>query len=195
LSECHICAASDKIYLLVEKIDLKTLGVAVGCDTPFRLIVVGVDGSDGSRRALEWVARAAPASGGRVLAVHVLTFNHELLRDLTLDTMRTWRRDLEMDLRTRWVMPLIERGVDHRGLLVEADSRADGLLQTAYREGGDLLVVGAKGHGGLADRVLGGVSYRVTQHARLPVVVVPPEWSPGPSTGEASTPQSDAVVS
>ena len=42
----------------------------------------------------------------------------------------------------------------------------------------DLLIVGAKGHGGLADRVLGGVSYRVAHRARQPVVVVPPDWSP-----------------
>jgi nucleotide-binding universal stress UspA family protein len=144
---------------------------------PFRLLVVGADGSDGSRQALAWAARVASMTGAIVLAVHVLTYNRELLRDLTLDTMRTWRRELEVDLRTRWVEPLAAAGVTHRVVVVEGDSAAEGLLETAARERGDLLVVGAKGHGGLAERVLGGVTYRVTHRSRLPVVVIPPEWS------------------
>jgi nucleotide-binding universal stress UspA family protein len=114
-------------------------------------------------------------TGAGVLAVHVLTYNRELLRDLTLDTMRTWRRELEVDLRTRWVEPLAAAGVTHRGMVVEGDSAAEGLLETAARERGDLLVVGAKGHGGLADRVLGCVTYRVAHRSRLPVVVIPPD--------------------
>jgi nucleotide-binding universal stress UspA family protein len=37
-------------------------------------------------------------------------------------------------------------------------------------------VVGARGHGNLCERVLGGVTYRLSHRARHPVVVVPPEW-------------------
>jgi nucleotide-binding universal stress UspA family protein len=143
-----------------------------------RLLVVGADGSDGSRRALEWAARLASTASAQVLVVHVLTYNRELLRDMTLDTMRTWRRELAQDLRTRWVEPLIAHGVEPRCAIVEGDSPAAVLLETADRERADLLVVGAKGHGGLGDRVLGGVSYRVAHRARQPVVVVPPDWSP-----------------
>jgi nucleotide-binding universal stress UspA family protein len=143
----------------------------------FGLLVVGVDGSDGARRALAWSAQLATATGAVVLAVHVLTYDRELLRDFTPDTMHTWRRELAEDLRTEWVRPLSAAGVEHRCLLVEGDSPAAGLLEVADREGADLLVVGSKGHGGLADRVLGGVSYRVTHRARQPVVVVPPDWS------------------
>ena len=146
-------------------------------DAAFRLLVVGADGSHGSRRALTWAARLARATGAHVLAVHVLTYNQELLRDVTPDTMRTWRRELEDDLRTRWVEPLIAAGVEQRSLVVEGESPAAGLLATADQEHADVLIVGAKGHGGLADRLLGGVSYRITHRARQPVVVVPPDWS------------------
>ena len=51
-------------------------------------------------------------------------------------------------------------------------------MEAAERERADLLVVGAHGRGTLTGRVLGGVSYRVAHHARQPVVVVPPDWSP-----------------
>ena len=154
-----------------------------GAATVFRLLVVGADGSDGSRRALDWAARLAQATGAHVLAVHVLTYNHELLRDITPDTMRTWRRELEHDLQTRWVEPLTAHDVVHRSVIVEADSSAAGLLEVADREGADVLIVGAEGHGGLAGRVLGGVSYRVTHRARQPVVVVPPDWTAAETSG------------
>lgn len=140
-----------------------------------RLLVVGVDGSDGSQRALCWSAHLAEATGAEILAVHVLTYSHELLRDFTPDTMRTWRRELQADLRSRWIEPLAALGVPYRTLIVEHDSAAAGLVATADQEGADLLVVGANGHGRLADRVLGGVSYRVIHRSHRPVVVVPIE--------------------
>jgi nucleotide-binding universal stress UspA family protein len=40
-----------------------------------------------------------------------------------------------------------------------------------------MIVVGAQGHGNLAERVLGGVSYRLAHRAHQPVVIVPPGWS------------------
>ena len=148
-----------------------------GAEGMFELLVVGVDGSDGSRRALMWAAHLAAATGARVLAVHVLTYSRELLRDVTPDTMRTWRLELEDDLRTRWVQPLIAADVEHATLLIEDDSPAAGLLGAADRARADVVIVGAKGRGGFADRMLGGVSYRVTHRAHRPVVVVPPDWS------------------
>ena len=149
-----------------------------GGDHPFHLFVVGADGSEGSIRAMQWVAQLARKTGTPVLAVHVLTYSRELVGDITPETMRPWRREIEIDLRSRWVAPLMAAGIEHRCLVVEADSCAAALLETADREGADLLIVGAKGHGGLADRVLGGVSYRVAHRARQPVVVVPPDWVP-----------------
>ena len=141
-------------------------------------VLVGADGSDGSRRAIEWTAELAVATGCEVIVVHVLTYNREFIRDLSPDTMRTWRRDLQHDLEHRWTEPLRRAGVEPRCAVTEADSPAAGLLMIAGRDDVDLVVVGAHGHGGLTDRVLGGVSYRVTHHARRPVVVVPPDWAP-----------------
>lgn len=154
-----------------------TVGAAtdVGAGFP-RRVVVGVDGTRGSRAALAWTALLAQATGARVLAVHVLTYDRELVRDVTFDTMRTWRRELDHDLRTRWVEPL--DGIEHRCLVVESDSPATGLLDAADDERADLVVVGAGGHGALANRVHGGTSYRVSHRARQPAVVVPADWAP-----------------
>jgi nucleotide-binding universal stress UspA family protein len=142
-------------------------------DDFIRLVLVGVDGSEGSRHAVEWAARLAAVTGSEVLAVHVLTYNRELLRDISVDTMRTWRRDRERDLRAKWVAPLAARDVSHRVEVVEHDSPAGGLIEVGEREGADLVVVGAKGRANLGGRLLGSVSYRMTHGAHRPVVVVP----------------------
>ncbi len=140
-----------------------------------RLVVVGADGSAGSQRAVAWSARLAAETGAAVLAVHVLTYGNEMIRDVMPETMRTWRLELQQELRTTWVEPLAALGVDHRTQTVEHDSAAAGLLAAADEHDADLLVVGARGHGALLDRVLGGVTYRVTHRSRRPVVVVPLE--------------------
>ena len=50
-------------------------------------------------------------------------------------------------------------------------SPADELLKAA--EGGDMLVVGARGEGGFGRLHMGSVSTQVSHHAHVPVVVVP----------------------
>jgi nucleotide-binding universal stress UspA family protein len=139
------------------------------------VLVVGVDDSEGSRRAVEWAAQNATRSGLEVVAVHVLTYDRELVEDLSLDTIRDWRTELAGRLRREWTAPL--EGIDHRCMLVEADSPTDGLVEVVAKEQAELLVVGAHRGGGLTGRFLGGVAYRVTHRASVPVVVVPPEWS------------------
>jgi nucleotide-binding universal stress UspA family protein len=49
----------------------------------FRRILVGLDGSEGSQRALAWATRAAAMAGAEVLAVHVLTPSREMRVDLS----------------------------------------------------------------------------------------------------------------
>lgn len=141
-----------------------------------QVIVVGTDGSDGARRAMEWVARLAQASHASIRAIHVLTYNREFARDISLDTMTTWRRELDRELRTSWAAPLVDHDVPHRCVLVEDESPAAGLIHAADREQADLIVVGATGHSSFASRVLGSTSYSLTHHARRPVVVVPATW-------------------
>lgn len=147
-------------------------------DTRFlQIIVVGLDGSPGSSEALEWTAKLAHSTGARVIAAHVLTYDRELLRDLTPDTMRSWRRELESELRTKWVEPLKTAGVEYDCKFFEADSPAEGLLHLADGAEAALLVVGSRGRGGLVGRLLGSTSYKLAHHAHHPVVVVPSEWA------------------
>jgi nucleotide-binding universal stress UspA family protein len=61
------------------------------------------------------------------------------------------------------------------------------LLETAEREGADLVVVGSRGVGGHPDLLLGSTSHQVIRFSRRPVVVVPPVWV-GPAAETAVSP-------
>jgi len=148
----------------------------------FGRILVGLDGSAGSQRALAWVTSAAASTGAEVVAVHVLTPSHEMRVDLSPTGLTNWRADLRKELEATWTAPLRDASVTHRALLVENDTPAAGISEIADSEQVDLVVVGAQGHGGFADRLLGSVSQRLAHHAQQPVVIIPPDWtSPTPA--------------
>jgi nucleotide-binding universal stress UspA family protein len=142
--------------------------------TPFLAkLLVGVDGSPDAERAIGWAARLAATSGAEVVVVHVLTFDRELVRDASLDTMTTWRQDLRRDLGSTWVATLLKRGTKHRCELVEAPSAAIGILEVAEREDVDLIIIGPRHHNIVADRLLGSTASRLTHHSTCPVAFVP----------------------
>jgi nucleotide-binding universal stress UspA family protein len=150
-----------------------------GTTAPMRTILVGVDESAGAQHALSWAtARARETPGTGLLVAHVLTYSTELRRDASLDTIGLWRRDLEAKLDGEWTAVARGAGVDVETVLCEADSAAVGLLSLAGRDAVDLIVLGAHGHGNLADRLLGATTYKVSHTATTPVVIVPIAWRP-----------------
>jgi nucleotide-binding universal stress UspA family protein len=140
-------------------------------------IVVGVDGSDGSVAALRWAVSEAALRGGVVEAVsafHVPYVGAASVMPLMLDP-EEFREAADVVLRK-----VVEQ-VDASALAepvrrIVLEGPASTVLVEAGR-GSSMLVVGARGHGGLAGMLLGSVSRQVTEHATVPVVVVPKERS------------------
>jgi nucleotide-binding universal stress UspA family protein len=75
-------------------------------------------------------------------------------------------------LESQWSAPLRTAGVKYRTKLVEADP-VNAILGVAEGAAADLIVLGAQGDGGIVDRLLGGVTYKIAHRARQPVVIVP----------------------
>jgi nucleotide-binding universal stress UspA family protein len=145
-------------------------------------IVVGVDGSDGSARALRWAIGLAEEAGAEVTAVYALGPVADLARGaanavtaglgMSPSGQGPWRNELRRELEQNWCEPLRAAGLPFRARLEEGSASA-GLMAVADREDADLIVVGAHGHGGFEDRVLGSVSYKLSHRAHQPVVIVP----------------------
>jgi nucleotide-binding universal stress UspA family protein len=138
-------------------------------------IIVGIDGSGHSQRALEWAAREA---GLRQVPLTVLTV-HQAVRgwaggpvDHPGDESATARAG-------ELAQGATDKALDEIGgqrppeVAVRAVNGipSEELLRAA--EQAEMLVIGARGAGGFAHLLMGSVSSQVAQHARCPVVLIP----------------------
>jgi nucleotide-binding universal stress UspA family protein len=144
-----------------------------------RRIVVGVDGSAASVRALRWAVAQARTWRAEVEAVHAWT-----VPDMGADPLAQALADPEeLEAQARRELCLVLDGVNgadgagDAGLAVPVsrilvrDDPANAILE-AGRDA-DLLVVGSRGLGVDGEADLGPVGDRVVREARCPVVVVP----------------------
>lgn len=144
-----------------------------------RDIVVGVDGSVASERALDQALLAAQSSGRHLLVVHAWTtpvwvggvpgLGYDVLASPT--TSERIAREL--------VDKVLAAGLSRRTSDVAVAVRADvqqgdprQVLADASKDAG-LLVVGGRGHGAVKSAVLGSATAHVLHHARCPVMIVP----------------------
>ena len=134
----------------------------------FDRIVVGVDGSEGSDRALTWARTMASITGAEVLAVHA--FEYVPMRGA--ETNEVLLEQAMGELHGRWTDVLREDDVAYR-TVIEADDPRDLLTRVARDERADVIVVGSKGHSQVADLMLGSVASFLTHHSLIPVLVIP----------------------
>jgi nucleotide-binding universal stress UspA family protein len=136
-------------------------------------VVVGVDGSPGSRAAVEFAAREAKLLSARltlVAAWHWLTLTHVGFPGLPLDQTELRRAANEVLENTAAEFKDRLAGLDVE-LAVEEGHAAEVLVAKA--KDAELLVVGSRGRGGFTGLLLGSVSQQCAQHASCPVVIVP----------------------
>jgi nucleotide-binding universal stress UspA family protein len=134
-------------------------------------IVVGVDGSEASGRAVHWAASVAGALDREVVVVHALGLIHRRPSGETVAS-DTHRDEIRAELERSWCAPLRDAGVPYRSELREGNP-VTVLLETADAADANLIVVGSRGVGGFPGLQLGSTSAQVAQHARRPVVIVP----------------------
>ncbi|MBI3257572.1 MAG: universal stress protein [Actinobacteria bacterium] len=132
-------------------------------------ILVGIDGSEGSKAALRWAIKEAKAHGATIEALHAWSYldqtalggefqpgyseddaRAQLSR--TIDEVVGDRSEVAIELTTVCELPA--------RALIEASSRAD------------QVVVGARGLGGFRELLLGSVSHQVANHVTCPVTIV-----------------------
>ncbi len=140
-------------------------------------IVVGVDESEGSRKALEWATEQASARGGKLILVHAYQVLAGYQPDPeTSESGGTGETPVEQETRKAaetFLKGLVTELPDNVEIetVVRKGRSSEVLLEHA--EGADMIAVGSRGRGGFTGLLLGSVSQQVVQHAACPVVVVP----------------------
>ncbi len=142
-------------------------------------MVVGVDGSEDSGRALRWAAALMEGSGGEIVAVHALGLLTHLGDDSVVPSSGH-RQEVVDTLERDWCRPLADASVAYRCLVIDGDA-VTGVLRAAHEEGADLIVVGRRGTGGPPGLLLGSTSQQLVHQADLPVAVIPRD-APGRDT-------------
>ena len=137
-------------------------------------ILVGVDGSGHSQRALEWAMREAAIR-------HVPLTVHEAVRGY-YSGMATYPDD---PARTDDARVAAQAGTDK--VLAGLDGpRPESVMVKAVHgfpaeelinagKDADMIVLGSRGTGGFTRLMMGSVAGQVAQHALCPVLIVPPE--------------------
>jgi len=142
----------------------------------FRRIVVGVDGSESSAAALKWAVRMAKGMGSQVIAVYAIDiptyFPQPYGTPLQYD--EEWRAAMKSEFENKWCKPLKVSGVRYRTVM--EDGRAASVIAAvADRENADVVVVGRRGRGGVAELLLGSASHELVLHSKRPVLVISPK--------------------
>jgi len=133
------------------------------------VVIVGVDGSASSFGALEWAVSECARSGARLLVAVAWEWPNSYGWAMPMPEGYQPQDDAQrlVDdavLRVRALDP----SIDVEGITMEGNAAAS--LVEASR-GAALLVVGSRGHGQLAEMLLGSVSKHCVAHAHCPVVV------------------------
>jgi nucleotide-binding universal stress UspA family protein len=141
-------------------------------------VVVGVDGSTGSRAALEYAVEDAVRRGGGVQVYAVFPPPEYWANEWGVPALQV-SVDIAADLQER-TRNLVVSVVDGRPALaavpvdVHAVAGSVGRVLVERSRSADLLVVGHRGHGAVGSVLLGSVGLHCVLHAGCPVVVVPP---------------------
>jgi len=143
----------------------------------FRSIVVGTDGSDTARKAVEEAIDLAKSVGAAVCVVSAY-------EPVPQARLREEAKQMPEDI--QWMVSPREEvdatlsdaadAVREAGLDVEQFARegdpADAILDVAEERGADLIVVGNKGMTGARRFLLGSVPNKVSHHAPCSVLIV-----------------------
>lgn len=140
-------------------------------------IVVGVDGSTSSRAALRWAVRQAGLTGASVEAITAWQSPTlvGLASPFTEAEHSVGDDDRIRDAAERVVRAAIaEATAQAPGVRVKAEvgegSAAQFLLDAA--SGATMVVVGSRGHGGIAGTLLGSVGQTLAHHSPVPVLII-----------------------
>jgi nucleotide-binding universal stress UspA family protein len=150
---------------------MKKLNHQVTKTKDFDRIILPVDGSDGSIRAVNKALHLAKETGIDVTALHVIEFPYTAVTDLSYsypDIIEITKK------RGKEVLDKIKKqgsklGVNVKTKLIEGIPD-DKIIKEAKKD--DLIVMGCKGRTALSRILVGSVCEKVLHHSKSPVMII-----------------------
>ena len=140
-------------------------------------ILVGVDRSDHSRRAVEFAVAQALERTGTVVIVHVIPWSPFSFNTPTENEYRHTQKQAEIAAATEQVIdPLAglvrEAGVPLEVVVIHGDP-VDAIISIVEERGSDHIVLGRTGDSRVRRAIFGSTPGHLVQEAPVPVTVVP----------------------
>ncbi len=153
----------------------------------FSDILVPLDGSELSERALPLAQNLAQLSEATVHLIHMISREHELRAGRGIESVQA--AELEMDMARRLTESQLQRGriyleqigsqLSGAGIKIEtefavkAGDPAQNIIDHVKEHNISLVVMSTHGHGGIRRLLVGSVTDRVIRSCDVPVLVVP----------------------
>ncbi|HEX2467573.1 MAG TPA: universal stress protein [Solirubrobacterales bacterium] len=138
----------------------------------FKTIVVGLDGSDGAKRALHFAVELARRDDARLVIAHV----EQDIAGKGGGPIHPDEPEIQAEI-DRQASEVSSEGIETRveKATIFAGGPGSGIADIADRVDADLIVVGTRGHSSVLGVVLGSVAQRLLHLAHHPVLVIPPD--------------------
>ena len=143
----------------------------------FNKILIPVDGSEGSWRALENAVAIGEKFGAElVVATVIQPYNNAALLSVPLDAKTITDGNSELEKVGDKVLQMAaERLMGYKGKVdycVEVGHPSERIIALAKKSNAEAIVIGSRGLSGIAEFFLGSVSSKVSQYADVPVLIV-----------------------
>ena len=142
-----------------------------------KVLLVGVDCSDCSNRALEYAAKAAEKSNLQLIVVHVIEWSPFTFNTPKENEVRHQRREDELERAHAEIVDPVVSELRSQGLYARGVIRhghpAENINEVAGEFGATNVIIGKTGASRLKTQLFGSVANTLVQISDLPVTVVP----------------------
>ncbi len=141
------------------------------------IILVGIDGSEENRRAVNYAVNWAKRSNAKMILAYVIKWSPYTFQTAEENEQRHKRREEDIQLaRERVLNPMLEsiasEDLEITGI-VRHGQVADSLIYIAKKNDATDIVVGRIGESGLKTLIFGSVVAKLIQITHIPVTIVP----------------------
>jgi universal stress protein A len=167
-----------KVVMEVGRKDAPMLAASSAAASPFALksILVPIDFSECSEKALIYARGMARQFGARIVLLHVVELSYSYA-DMAVFDYGSIEKDLRIAAEAR--LRNLAKGIEKDGTAAAIEIRlgrpASAVAETAQQLGTDLIIISTHGYTGLKHVLLGSTAETIVRHAPCPVLVVRPQ--------------------